>query len=77
MPAQAAQLAAYNAEAGQLNSAQQTAVSNLELCLQQVARARAMAALAGVEPGGPPVPGAPFTIHLRHERDRWTVCAPS
>jgi hypothetical protein len=82
LPAQAAQLAAYDAEAGQLNSAQQTAVSNLELCLQQVARARALAALAGVEPGGPPVrAAAPDTRQELHEARRnipsnWTPPPP-
>jgi hypothetical protein len=55
LPAQAAQAAAYDAEANQLNSAQQTAVSNLEICLQNAARNRAIAALADGGTGGPPV----------------------
>jgi hypothetical protein len=55
LPAQAAQAAAYDAEAGQLNSAQQAAVANLEICLQNAARTRALAALAGAGPDGPPV----------------------
>jgi hypothetical protein len=55
LPAQAAQLAAYDAEAGQLDSARQTAVTNLEICLQNAVRARALAALAGGGFNGPPV----------------------
>lgn len=56
LPAQAAPAAAYDAEAAQLNTAQQTALESLDICLRNAAQARALAALAGVDPDGPPMP---------------------
>jgi hypothetical protein len=82
LPAQAAQAAAYDAEANQLNAAQQSAVANLELCLQNAARARVMAALAGSGSGGPPVrTTAPADTRQRIEdavrsMPRWTPPPP-
>jgi hypothetical protein len=74
LPAQAAAAAAYDAEAGQLTAAQQTALANLELCLQVTARTRALAALAGWGSNGPPVPtAAPERVRTQLDEARRTM----
>ncbi len=74
LPAQAGQFAAYNAEAGQLDSARQTAVANLEVCLQIAARARALALLAGGGFNGPPVQStAPGTTRQQLDEARRNI----
>jgi len=57
VPRQAAQAAAYDAEANALNAEAQTARSNLHACLQRVLqRDQALQELADQQPGSPSIP---------------------
>jgi hypothetical protein len=57
IPRQAAQLAAYNAEANALNAEAQTARSNLQACqLRVLQRDQALQELADRKPGSPSIP---------------------
>ncbi|MGM1062009.1 hypothetical protein [Saccharothrix sp. Mg75] len=71
LPRQAGELAAYDAEAAALNTAQQTAITNLGGCRQRVLqRDQALAELADARPGSPAVPTPRPDTLQRLEQER-------
>lgn len=77
VPRQAAQLAAYNAEAHALNAEAQTARSNLQACqLRVLQRDQALRELADRKPGSPSIP-TPRTDTLKKIADAVAKLPPN
>lgn len=77
VPAQAAQAAAYDAEAASLNAAQSSAIGALQACRAKVQqRDQALEELADSRPGSPAIP-TPQADTLRKIDDARAKCGPN